>query len=51
MNIYLNDGKQKLVVDKITGMEIHTTILAGGTIRGRVNIPDGNLSISSLPRP
>ncbi|MCA9357017.1 pyruvate kinase [Candidatus Nomurabacteria bacterium] len=50
MNIYLNDGKQKLVVDKITDTEIHTTILAGGTIRGRrgVNIPDGNLSISSL---
>lgn len=50
MNIYLNDGKQKLVVNKISGSEIQTTILAGGTIRGRrgVNIPDANLSISSL---
>jgi len=50
MDIYLNDGKQKLVVTKISDPEIHTTILSGGTIRGRrgVNIPDGNLSISSL---
>jgi pyruvate kinase len=30
--------------------EIHTTIISGGTIRGRrgVNIPDADLSISSL---
>ena len=50
MFIYLNDGKQKLVVDSLTETEIHTTILAGGTIKGRrgVNVPDGNLSISSL---
>lgn len=50
MAIYLNDGKQKLVVDAIDGAEIHTTIIHGGTIRGRrgVNIPDANLSISSL---
>jgi len=50
MNIYLNDGKQKLVVDKIYGTEIHTTILVGGTICGRrgVNIPDANLSVSSI---
>ncbi len=50
MHIYLNDGKQKLVVDKISDTDIHTTILVGGTIRGRrgVNVPDGNLSISSL---
>ncbi|MEY3784203.1 MAG: hypothetical protein RLZZ230_525 [Candidatus Parcubacteria bacterium] len=50
MHIYLNDGKQKLVVDKITETEITTTIIVGGTIKGRrgVNIPDGNLSIPSL---
>lgn len=50
MFIYLNDGKQKLLVDKITDTEIYTTIISGGTIRGRrgVNIPDANLSISSL---
>lgn len=50
MFIYLNDGKQKLVVDSLTETEIHTTIVAGGTIKGRrgVNVPDGNLSISSL---
>jgi pyruvate kinase len=50
MYIYLNDGKQKLLVDKITDTEIHTTVISGGIIRGRrgVNIPDANLSISSL---
>ncbi len=50
MHIYLNDGKQKLIVDKISDTDIHTTILVGGTIRGRrgVNVPDGDLSISSL---
>ena len=50
MYIYLNDGKQKLLVDKITETEVHTTIISGGVIRGRrgVNIPDANLSVSSL---
>lgn len=50
MAIYLNDGKQKLTVDSLTDTEIRTTIVHGGTIRGRrgVNVPDANLSISSL---
>ncbi len=50
MAIYLNDGKQKLMVDATTDTEIQTTIVHGGTIRGRrgVNIPDADLSISSL---
>ncbi|HEY0964310.1 MAG TPA: pyruvate kinase [Candidatus Paceibacterota bacterium] len=50
MHIYLNDGKQKLLVEKISGGDIHTTVVVGGTIRGRrgVNVPDANLSISSL---
>lgn len=50
MSIFLNDGKQKLQVDSITETDINTTIIHGGTIRGRrgVNIPDANLSISSL---
>lgn len=50
MYIYLNDGKQKLQVTKVTETDIHTTILVGGTIKGRrgVNIPDADLSISSL---
>lgn len=49
MYIYLNDGKQKLLVEKISGNDIHTKIISGGTIKGRrgVNIPDGDLSISS----
>jgi pyruvate kinase len=50
MSIYLNDGKQKLLVDKITDTTVHTTVIVGGTIRGRrgVNVPDADLSISSL---
>ncbi len=50
MYIYLNDGKQKLLIDKITETEVYTTVISGGTIRGRrgVNIPDANLSVSSL---
>ena len=50
MFIYLNDGKQKLQVTKVTDTDIHTTIISGGTIKGRrgVNVPDANLSISSL---
>lgn len=50
MHIYLNDGKQKLLVNKVSRGDIHTTVVVGGTIRGRrgVNVPDANLSISSL---
>lgn len=50
MNIYLNDGKQKLLVERLTDTQVETTILSGGTIKGRrgVNIPDANLTISSL---
>lgn len=50
MFIYLNDGRQKLQVTKVTDTDIHTTIISGGTIKGRrgVNIPDADLSISSL---
>lgn len=48
--LYLNDGKQKLRVKKVTKTEIHTVVCIGGTIRGRrgVNVPEGKLSISSL---
>lgn len=50
MSVFLNDGKQELKITKISGTDIYTKVAAGGTIRGRrgVNIPDGNLSISSL---
>ena len=50
MTIFLNDGKQELKVEKVSGTEIHTKIVVGGTIRGRrgVNVPDADLSISSL---
>jgi pyruvate kinase len=50
MHIYLNDGKQTLLVDSVTDTDIHTTIIHGGTIRGRrgVNVPDANLSIATI---
>lgn len=50
MSIFLNDGKQELKITRVKGTEIYTKVVAGGTIRGRrgVNVPDGDLSISSL---
>ncbi len=50
ITIYLNDGKQQLRVDRTTETEVHTTIMVGGTIRGRrgVNVPNGYLSIAAL---
>lgn len=52
MYIYLNDGKQKLLVEKVEGSEVHTTVISGGTIRGRrgVNIPDADLSIPTITK-
>lgn len=48
--IMLNDGKQKLIVEKIKGNEIFCKILIGGTIRGRrgVNLPGAYLSVSAI---
>ncbi len=48
--IRLHDGIIELVVEKISGKEIHTKIVSGTTIKPRrgVNIPGGDLSISSL---
>ena len=48
--LFLNDGKQKLKIEKIDDNEIHTKVIVGGTIRGRrgINVPDGQLSVSSL---
>lgn len=48
--VMLDDGKKKLVVQKITGTEITCKIIVGGDIKPRrgVNIPNGYLSIKSL---
>ncbi len=48
--IMLDDGRRKLVVNKVEGSEIYCTIEIGGPIKSRrgVNIPNGNLSIASL---
>jgi len=50
MYVYLNDGKQTLIVEKVRGTEVYTKIVHGGTIRGRrgVNIPDATLSILTI---
>jgi pyruvate kinase len=48
--IYLHDGKKKLEVLEINGNDVVCKVLVGGEIKGRrgVNLPDSNLSISSL---
>ncbi len=48
--IFLDDGKKKLVVEKVKGEEIHCRIVVGGETKGKrgVNVPGAYLSISSL---
>ncbi len=48
--IFLDDGKKKLVVEKVKGEDIHCRILIGGETKGKrgVNVPGAYLSISSL---
>lgn len=48
--IMINDGKIKLLVEKIVKEEIHCKIIIGGTIKGKrgVNITNGKLSIKSI---
>lgn len=48
--ILLNDGRNELRVEKISGNNIHCRIIVGGEIRGRrgVNLPGSHLKISSL---
>lgn len=50
MTLMLDDGKKKLVVDKVVGEDIYATIIVGGTTKSRrgVNIPGAYLSISAL---
>lgn len=48
--IMLNDGKNKLAVERVSGDEIHCKVLVGGEIKSRrgVNIPGAYLKISAL---
>jgi len=48
--LMLDDGKKKLVVDKVVGDDVYTTIVVGGKTKSRrgVNIPGAYLSISAL---
>ncbi len=48
--IMINDGKIKLLVEKIIKEEIHCKIIIGGIIKGKrgVNIINGKLSIKSI---
>lgn len=50
--VMLDDGKKKLIVQKILGNDITCKIIVGGDIKPRrgVNIPNGYLSIKSLTK-
>ncbi len=52
MTLMLDDGKKKLVVTKVKGTEIYTTVIIGGRTKGRrgVNIPGAYLSIDALTK-
>lgn len=48
--LMLDDGKKKLIVEKVVGNEIHTKVVIGGELKSRrgVNIPGAYLSVSSI---
>lgn len=48
--IMLDDGKKKLVVERVIGNDIHTKVIIGGELKPRrgVNIPGAYLSVSSI---
>lgn len=48
--IMLDDGKKKLVVERVEGNEIHCRVAVGGELKPRrgVNVPGAYLSISSI---
>ena len=48
--IMLDDGKKKLVVERVEGTEIYCRVEVGGELKGRrgVNVPGAYLSISSI---
>ncbi len=48
--IMLDDGKKKLVVERVEDTEIHCRVEIGGELKGRrgVNVPGAYLSISSI---
>jgi pyruvate kinase len=48
--ILLDDGKLRLVVDRVHGNDVHTTVLVGGTLSNNkgMNLPGVKLSTSSV---
>ncbi len=50
MILMVDDGKKKLEVVKVKGLDIYTKVIIGGTTKGRrgVNIPGAYLSIDAL---
>lgn len=48
--IMLDDGKKKLVVERVEGSDIHCRVVVGGELKSRrgVNVPGAYLSISSI---
>lgn len=50
INIYIDDGKIKLIVEKVEEDQVFCKILAGGLVKSNkgVNIPEGNIEIDFL---
>jgi len=50
MTLMLDDGKKQLLVKKVIGTDVYTTVIVGGKIKSRrgVNIPGAYLSIAAL---
>lgn len=48
--ILLNDGKSEVVITKVQGTTIHTTVNVGGNLTSHkgINVPDSSLHISAL---
>ncbi len=48
--IMLDDGKKKLVVERVSDSDVHCRVVVGGELKPRrgVNLPGANLSISSV---
>jgi pyruvate kinase len=50
--IMLDDGKKKLIVERVAGNEIHTRVVVGGEMKSRrgVNVPGAYLSIETITK-
>jgi pyruvate kinase len=49
-DLLLDDGNLRLRIEKITGNDIHTVVIYGGTLKDKkgINVPDANLSTPAV---